>query len=195
MTVIGLTGGIASGKSTVSAYLKEKGIPVFDADGAAWEVEKAGSPCLRELTDAFGEGILTPEGELDRREMARRAFHDPGGLQQLNAIVHRAVEQKRDGFLAAHRQDPVVILDAPLLLECGWEKVTDTVWLVYLPEEEQIRRAMIRSGMTREEVTDRIRKQMSLEEKKKKAQVVLDNQGSLEALYRQVDRELARILP
>lgn len=74
-------------------------------------------------------------------------------------------------------------------------KVTDTVWLVYLPEEEQIRRAMIRSGMTREEVTDRIRKQMSLEEKKKKAQVVLDNQGSLEALYRQVDRELARILP
>jgi len=88
-----------------------------------------------------------------------------------------------------------VILDAPLLLECGWEKVTDTVWLVYLPEEEQIRRAMIRSGMTREEVTDRIRKQMSLEEKKKKAQVVLDNQGSLEALYRQVDRELARILP
>ena len=133
MTVIGLTGGIASGKSTVSAYLKEKGIPVFDADGAAWEVEKAGSPCLRELTDAFGEGILTPEGELDRKEMARRAFHDPGGLQQLNAIVHRAVEQKR--------------------------------------------------------------KQMSLEEKKKKAQVVLDNQGSLEALYRQVDRELARILP
>jgi len=127
--------------------------------------------------------------------MARRAFHDPGVLQQLNAIVHRAVEQKRDGFLAAHRQDPVVILDAPLLLECGWEKVTDTVWLVYLPEEEQIRRAMIRSGMTREEVTDRIRKQMSLEEKKKKAQVVLDNQGSLEALYRQVDRELARILP
>ena len=89
----------------------------------------------------------------------------------------------------------MVILDAPLLLECGWEKVTDTVWLVYLPEEEQIRRAMIRSGMTREEVTDRIRKQMSLEEKKKKAQVVLDNQGSLEALYRQVDRELARILP
>lgn len=147
--------------------MKEKGIPVFDADGAAWEVEKAGSPCLRELTDAFGEGILTPEGELDRREMARRAFHDPGVLQQLNAIVHRAVEQKRDGFLAAHRQDPVVILDAPLLLECGWEKVTDTVWLVYLPEEEQIRRAMIRSGMTREEVTDRIRKQMSLEEKRK----------------------------
>lgn len=193
MKVIGLTGGIASGKSTVSAYLKEKEIPVFDADAAAWEVEKAGSPCLRQLVEVFGPAILTEKGELDRKEMARLAFHDPAVLRQLNAIVHRAVEKKRDAFLSAHRQDPVVILDAPLLLECGWEKVTDTVWLVYIPEEEQIRRAMARSGMTREEVKDRIRKQLSLEEKRKQAQVVLDNQGTLEDLYRQVDRELDRL--
>ena len=93
MKVIGLTGGIASGKSTVSAYLKEKGIPVFDADAAAWEVEKAGSPCLRQLVEVFGPAILTEKGELDRKEMARLAFHDPTVLRQLNAIVHRTVEE------------------------------------------------------------------------------------------------------
>ncbi|MGP2526908.1 dephospho-CoA kinase [Acidaminococcus sp. LBK-2] len=195
MTVIGLTGGIASGKSTVSAYLKQKGIPVFDADGTAWEVEKAGSPCLAALVRCFGPEILTPEGELDRRKMADRAFHDPAVLGQLNAVVHEAIAKKRDTFLEGHRKDPVVVLDAPLLLECGWEKVTDTVWLVYLPEKEQIRRAMLRSGMTREEVEDRIRKQLSLEEKKKRAQVILDNSGTLEELYAQVEQALAAVQP
>lgn len=195
MTVIGLTGGIASGKSTVSAYLKQKGIPVFDADGAAWEVEKAGSPCLEALVRSFGPEILTPAGELDRKKMAGRAFHDPAVLRQLNAIVHRAIEEKRDAFLEEHEKDPVVVLDAPLLLECGWEKAADTVWLVYLPEEEQIRRAMLRSGMTREEVKDRIRKQLSLEEKKKRAQVILDNRGTLEDLYDQVEKALADLRP
>ena len=195
MTVIGLTGGIASGKSNVSAYLKRKGIPVFDADGAAWEVEKAGSPCLGALVCSFGPDILTSAGELDRKKMAERAFHDPAVLRQLNAIVHSAIEKKRDAFLEAHRKDPVVVLDAPLLLECGWEKTADTVWLVYLPKEEQIRRAMLRSGMTREEVEDRIGKQLSLEEKKKRAQVILDNRGTLEELYAQVDQALAALRP
>lgn len=195
MTVIGLTGGIASGKSTVSAYLKRKGIPIFDADGAAWEVEKAGSPCLEKLVRSFGTEILTPTGELDRKKMAARAFHDPAVLRQLNTIVHKAIAEKRDAFLEAHRHDPVVVLDAPLLLECGWEKTADTVWLVYLPEEEQIRRAMLRSGMNREEVKERIKKQLSLEEKKKRAQVILDNSGTLEELYAQVERALADLRP
>ena len=195
MTVIGLTGGIASGKSTVSAYLKRKGIPIFDADGAAWEVEKAGSPCLEKLVRSFGTEILTPTGELDRKKMAARAFHDPAVLRQLNTIVHKAIAETRDAFLEAHRHDPVVVLDAPLLLECGWEKTADTVWLVYLPEEEQIRRAMLRSGMTREEVKERIKKQLSLEEKKKRAQVILDNSGTLEELYAQVERALADLRP
>ncbi len=193
MTVIGLTGGIASGKSTVSAYLKEKGIPVFDADATAWEVEKAGQPCLRQLVEAFGEGILTSGGELDRSRMAQLAFHDPKVLQQLNAIVHKAVTEKRDAFLRAHAGDRLVVLDAPLLLECGWEKKADTVWLVDIDPEEQIRRAMKRSGMTRQEVVDRIRKQMSLTEKRKKADTIIDNSGTLEELYRKVEEALTRV--
>lgn len=190
MTVIGLTGGIASGKSTVSAYLKEKGIPVFDADASAWEVEKAGQPCLQQLVEAFGKGILTPEGELDRSHMARLAFHDPRALQQLNAIVHRAVEDRRDRFLADHAGDAVVVLDAPLLLECGWEKKADTVWLVDIDPEQQIQRAMKRSGMTRQEVVDRINRQMPLEEKRKKADTIIDNSGTLEELYQKVEKAL-----
>lgn len=190
MTVIGLTGGIASGKSTVSAYLKEKGIPVFDADATAWEVEKAGQPCLKQLVEAFGKDILTAEGELDRSHMAQLAFHDPRVLQQLNDIVHKAVEEKRDAFLQAHAKDSLVVLDAPLLLECGWEKKTNTVWLVDIDPEEQIRRAMKRSGMTRQEVVDRINRQMPLAEKRKKADVIIDNSGTLEELYQQVEKAL-----
>lgn len=190
MTVIGLTGGIASGKSTVSAYLKEKGIPVFDADARAWEVEKAGQPCLKQLVEAFGKDILTAKGELDRSHMAQLAFHDPRVLQQLNDIVHKAVEEKRDAFLQAHAKDSLVVLDAPLLLECGWEKKTNTVWLVDIDPEEQIRRAMKRSGMTRQEVVDRINRQMPLAEKRKKADVIIDNSGTLEELYQQVEKAL-----
>lgn len=190
MTVIGLTGGIASGKSTVSAYLKEKGIPVFDADATAWEVEKPGQPCLKQLVEAFGKDVLTAEGELDRSHMAQLAFHDPRVLQQLNDIVHKAVEEKRDAFLQAHAKDSLVVLDAPLLLECGWEKKTNTVWLVDIDPEEQIRRAMKRSGMTRQEVVDRINRQMPLAEKRKKADVIIDNSGTLEELYQQVEKAL-----
>ena len=190
MAVIGLTGGIASGKSTVSAYLKEKGIPVFDADATAWEVEKAGQPCLIQLVEAFGKDVLTAEGELDRSHMAQLAFHDPRVLQQLNDIVHKAVEEKRDAFLQAHAKDSLVVLDAPLLLECGWEKKTNTVWLVDIDPEEQIRRAMKRSGMTRQEVVDRINRQMPLAEKRKKADVIIDNSGTLEELYQQVEKAL-----
>ena len=187
MTVIGLTGGIASGKSTVSSYLRQKGIPIFDADACAWDVEKKGEPCLAALVRAFGTEILTPEGELDRAKMADVAFHDKKALAMLNAIVHKAIEEKRDAFLQAHEGEPLVIVDAPLLLECGWEKLVDQVWVVSISEEEQIRRAMARSGMSRQEVVDRIHRQMPLAEKTKQADVVIDNSGGLEQLYKQVD--------
>lgn len=192
MTVIGLTGGIASGKSTVSSYLREKGIPIFDADACAWEVERKGEPCLAELVRAFGEGILTLEGELDRAKMADLAFHDKKALATLNAIVHRAIEEKRDAFLAAHKGDKLVVVDAPLLLECGWETLVDQVWVVSISPEEQVRRAMARSGMSRQEVVDRIRRQMPLAEKTRQADVVIDNSGGLEELYGQVDSLLRR---
>lgn len=192
MTVIGLTGGIASGKSTVSSYLREKGIPIFDADACAWDVEKKGEPCLAELVRAFGQQILTPEGELDRAKMADIAFHDKQALATLNTIVHRAIEAKRDAFLAAHKGEALVIVDAPLLLECGWDKLVDQVWVVSISPEEQVRRAMARSGMSRQEVVDRIRRQMPLADKTKQADVVIDNSGTLEQLYGQVEEALRK---
>ena len=100
------------------------------------------------------------------------------------------MEEKRDAFLQAHAKDSLVVLDAPLLLECGWEKKTNTVWLVDIDPEEQIRRAMKRSGMTRQEVVDRINRQMPLAEKRKKADVIIDNSGTLEELYQQVEKAL-----
>jgi dephospho-CoA kinase len=193
-TIIGLTGGIASGKSTVSSYLAQKGIPVFDADRAAWHVEEKGSACLRELVARFGKEILLPDGTLDRPRLAALAFGSAEGTKDLNRIVHRAVERERDAFLAAHKNDRLVVIDAPLLLECGWQALTDTVWLVFIPEEEQIRRAMRRSGLSRNEVAARIRRQMPLSEKRKMADLVIDNGGSLENLYAQVEAALQGVL-
>lgn len=190
MTVIGLTGGIASGKSTVSAYLRQKRLPVFDADACVHTLQQKGSPCLLQMTEAFGKTILRPDGELDRKKMAELAFHNPQILRQMNAIVQGAAARKRDMFLQAHKSDPVVILDVPLLLESGWNAKTDQVWLVFIPEKEQIRRAMERSGMQREEVLARMQRQWPIAKKKQYADVILDNSGSLEALYAQVDRAL-----
>ncbi len=193
MTVIGLTGGIASGKSTVSAYLRGKELPVFDADACVHTLQQKGSPCLEEMVNAFGKEILRKDGELDRGKMAEMAFHDPQILRQMNAIVQGAAARKRDVFLQEHKNDPVVILDVPLLLESGWNEKTDQVWLVFIPEKEQIRRAMERSGMRREEVAARMRRQWPLAKKKEYADVVLDNSGSVETLYAQVDQALEEL--
>jgi dephospho-CoA kinase len=193
MTMIGLTGGIASGKSTVSSYLRTKGIPIFDSDQACHDVVEPETPCLNAVVQAFGPGILTPDGRMDRRQVAALAFSNPEKLDVLNRLVRSSISELRDQFLAEHGKDPVAVIDAPLLLEGGWDRYVDEVWVVYIPEEEQIRRAMARSQMTREEVITRMKHQMPLSEKKKHAQVVIDNSGTLEDLYRQVDQALARL--
>ena len=103
--IIGLTGGIASGKSTVSAYLAQKGIPVFDADRSGWHVEEKGSPCLARLAKRFGEKILMADGRLDRTRLAALAFSSKEATQDLNAIVHGAIKEERDAFLRLHKDD------------------------------------------------------------------------------------------
>lgn len=111
--IIGLTGGIASGKSTVSAYLAQKGIPVFDADRSGWHVEEKGSPCLARLAKRFGEEILMADGRLDRTRLAALAFSSKEATQDLNAIVHGAIKEERDAFLRLHKDDSLVVIDAP----------------------------------------------------------------------------------
>lgn len=196
MKIIGLTGGIASGKSTVADELRKMGVPVFDADQNARDAVAKGSEGLALVARTFGAAYLTANGELDRAKIAALVFHDKQALQTLENILHKIVWQNAEKFLQQCREQnaKVAVLDVPLLIETGWHKHTDSVWLVAVSRAQQIKRAMLRSGMTEEEVVVRIDAQMSLEEKKKYADVVLDNSGSLEATLAAVHQEMARLV-
>lgn len=196
MIVIGLTGGIASGKSTVSAELRRLGVPVFDADEQARLAVAKGSEGLRLAAAAFGQEYLTGDGELDRAKIAALVFKDKQALKTLENIIHKIVWQEAEAFLQKCREQgaAAAVLDVPLLIECGWHKNVDRVWLVAVSRRQQIERAMVRSGMTEAEVTARIEAQMSLEEKRQYADTVLDNSGAQEKTLAAVRQELDKLL-
>lgn len=196
MIVIGLTGGIASGKSTVAAELRRLGLPVFDADEASRQAVAAGSEGLKLVQQTFGSEYLTSTGELNREKVAALVFSDKEALKKLEAIIHKIVLSEVDCFLQeCHSQGcQAAVLDVPLLIECGWHEKVDVVWLVAVSIEEQIKRAMLRSGMPEADVKRRIAAQMSLEEKKAYAGVVFDNSGELENTLSAVRKEVKKIL-
>lgn len=196
MIVIGLTGGIASGKSTVAAELRRLGLPVFDADEASRQAVAAGSEGLKLVQQTFGSEYLTTTGELDREKVAALVFSDKEALKKLEAIIHKIVLSEVDCFLQDCRSQgcQAAVLDVPLLIECGWHEKVDVVWLVAVSIEEQIKRAMLRSGMPEADVKRRIAAQMSLEEKKAYAGVVFDNSGELENTLSAVRKEVKKIL-
>ena len=193
MITIGLTGGIASGKSTVSAELRRLGLPIFDADAEAKLAVAKDSEGLRLVIDALGSEYLTEAGELNRAKVAERIFHDKDALKAIEAIIHKIVWARAEEFMTANRaaKAKIAVLDVPLLIECGWHELVDSVWLVAVSRKQQVERAMLRSGMTADEVEARIAAQMSLAEKKKYADVVLDNSGTLEDTLAAVHKELA----
>lgn len=195
MITIGLTGGIASGKSTVSAELRRLGLPIFDADAEAKLAVAKGSEGLAQVIEALGSEYLTAEGELNRAKVAERVFHDKDALKTLEAIIHKIVWARAEQFMQENRsaERQLAVLDVPLLIECGWHKLVDSVWLVAVSRKQQIERAMLRSGMTSDEVEARIAAQMSLAEKKKYADIVLDNSGTLEETLAAVHKELAQL--
>ena len=195
MIPIGLTGGIASGKSTVSAELRRLGLPIFDADAEAKLAVAKGSEGLAQVIDALGSEYLTAEGELNRAKVAERVFHDKEALKTIEAIIHKIVWARAEQFMQENRSadKQLAVLDVPLLIECGWHKLVDSVWLVAVSRKQQIERAMLRSGMTADEVEARIAAQMSLAEKKKYADIVLDNSGTLEETLAAVHKELAQL--
>lgn len=196
MIVIGLTGGIASGKSTVAAELRRLGLPVFDADEASRQAVAAGSEGLKLVQQTFGSEYLRPTGELNREKVAALVFRDKKALKKLEAIIHKIVLSEVDCFLQDCRRQgfQAAVLDVPLLIECGWHEKVDVVWLVAVSIEEQIKRAMLRSGMPEADVKRRIAAQMSLEEKKAYAGVVFDNSGELENTLSAVRKEVKKIL-
>jgi len=182
MRIIGLTGGIASGKSTASAMLAQMGATVIDADALAREVVEPGSPALAEISRRF-PGTVDADGRLDRAKLADRIFGQERERTALNAIVHPRVHEaflKRAGELAKQGLQ-VILYAAALLFENDLDQIMDGVILIAVPPEVQISRLMERNGLTQREAEDRIAAQMPLEEKARRARWVVNNSGDLSA--------------
>ena len=188
MTVrVGLTGGIASGKSTVSAILAELGAVVVDADLIAREVVARGTPGLEAVVAEFGPGLLTPEGDLDRPAMGALVFADASARKRLEAIIHPLVHRRSAEIEAAAAPDAVVVHDIPLLAEVGRAEQFEAVVVVDAPTEVQVARMVDDRGWTREEAESRIAAQASREDRRAIATHVVDNTGSLDELRRRVE--------
>lgn len=190
MLNVGLTGGIASGKSTVARMLVEKGAILIDFDELAHEVQVPGGPVWQGIVDHFGEGILLPDRRIDRVRLGEIVFSDREKREILNGVVHPAVFaewRRRLKEIEQTVKEAVVLSDIPLLIEAGLENMVDVVLLVYITPEEQIRRLTARNGFSREEAERRVAAQMPIEEKLIHADMVIRNEGSLENTCRAVD--------
>ncbi|WP_046721118.1 dephospho-CoA kinase [Heyndrickxia coagulans] len=188
--IIGLTGGIASGKSTVSNMLKTKGFTIVDADIAARKVVEPGEPAYEQIIEAFGEGILLQDLTLDRKKLGSLIFADEALRMKLNSIVHPAVRawMTREKDRAIENGKKTVFLDIPLLFESRLTYMVERTILVYVDEQTQLKRLMARNGLSEKEAQMRIRAQMPLSEKKALADAVLDNNGSLEETKQQLEK-------
>ncbi len=197
MKVIGLTGGIASGKSTASRYLAQNGLPVLDADVMAREIVQPGMPALKEIVEAFGEDMLLITGELDRKALGRLVFSDPEALKKLNAITHPKIRERLLIHLQ-HIEDmksyPAVIIDAALLMETGWHELVDDVWLIVIDESHQMSRLVQRNAISELEAQTMMAIQMPMAEKMKLAKVWIDNNGLPSDLYHQLDELVMTIM-
>lgn len=201
MKIIGLTGGIGSGKSTVTDYLLQRGYEVVDADEIAREIVRPGEEVLLRLVELFGDRILLEDGNLDRKELGRQVFADGEKRDQLNQVMHAKIvqlilarialfQQTTDSLQQTQLEKPqhrMLFVDAPLLFETGLDQHVSEVWMVDAEDEVRITRIMARDGLRREEIQRRMAAQMAREEKKQRAHVILDNTGKKETLYRQIE--------
>lgn len=195
MTIrVGLTGGIASGKSTVSAMLAEHGAVIIDADALAREVVAKGTPGLDAVVAEFGDELLGPDGELDRAAMGRLVFADESARRRLEAIVHPLVFERIVELEEAAADDAVVVHDIPLLAESGRADTFDAVLVVDAPPEVQVERMVRDRGWTREEAESRIRAQASREDRLAIATHVIENAGTREDLRERVAEVFADVV-
>jgi len=188
MLVVGLTGGIATGKSTVSSLLKSFKIPVVDADVIARQVVEPGTPALAQIVSEFGEDVLHPDGTLNRPKLGSIIFNDETKRKKLNAIVHPAVRGAMFwGVMGCWwRGEKVCVLDVPLLIEGPIYKLVAKVVVVYCSAEIQLQRLMKRDGSSREDASSRLNSQIPIKDKLAYADIVLDNSGSPQDLESQV---------
>lgn len=205
--LIGLTGGIACGKSTVLAMLSALGARTLDADRVTHRVQQPGAPVYNQIVAAFGPGILTgPGGPIDRRKLGNQVFGNQAALQRLERIVHPAVHAEIQVWLNTVAQGsghgtrvqplarPVAVIDAVKLLEAGWKKDCDSIWVVICPEEQQIERLMTTRGMSEAEARQRIAVQPPQASRLAHADVVIDNSGPQSATRAQVEAAWQRIV-
>ncbi|MBI5442433.1 MAG: dephospho-CoA kinase [Deltaproteobacteria bacterium] len=194
--LIGLTGGIASGKSTAARFFREAGAEVIDADRLARSAVEPGRPALEEIRAEFGPSVILPDGTLDRAALAAKVFGDEEARARLNRIVHPRVEEEvRREVSRIRGADPgaVIVYDIPLLYEGGLADRFDAVVVIYVPREEQLRRLRARDGLSAEEAAARLASQMDIEEKARRADFVVENTASPEDLRRRVELLLKEI--
>jgi len=190
--LIGLTGGIGSGKSTVSSGLARHGATVIDADAIVHELQEPGTAVFAAMVERFGESILGPDGALDRQALADRVFTDADELAALNGIVHPAVGAEIAGRLAAAGPDDIVIMDVPLLVESGRDDMAGTI-VVDLPVDEAVRRLVEHRGFTEADARARMDRQVGRTERLARADLVIDNSGDRAGLEYEIDRAWAWI--
>lgn len=189
--ILGLTGGIAMGKSTISNFLRDKGIPIVDADEIAHAVLEFKAVKVQ-LVKAFGPPILNEQKQVDRKQLGEIVFGESKKLGELNQIVQPVIRQEIIRQLKSFTTESVVVLDAPVLFEQGYETLVDCIMVVSTTPAEQLQRLMERDHLTREDAQKRIDAQMPIEIKQKKADVTIDSSGSIEATQKQVIKWLVK---
>lgn len=200
MLVVGLTGGIGSGKTVVASMFEDEGAHIIDFDYLARLIVEPDKPAWRDIVDYFGPGILSPDRTLNRPALAEIIFSDDKSRKALEGFTHPRIFERRDALLKAIREkDPcsIVIIDFPLLFESGLRKDLDKVILVYVPRDVQLERATKRDGLSPEEVEKRLHAQVPIGEKRSLSDFVIDNSGSLKHTrdqVRKVMRELSELL-
>ncbi|BCK47158.1 dephospho-CoA kinase [Streptococcus dysgalactiae subsp. equisimilis] len=192
--MIGITGGIASGKSTVVAMIKEAGYQVIDADQVVHQLQEKGGRLYEALKQAFGNEILKEDGDLNRKKLSEMVFSNPSHMATSSAIQNQIIKEE----LAAERDQlaqsqTVIFMDIPLLIELGYQDWFDAIWLVYVDAQTQLRRLMARNHLREVDAKKRLSSQLSIEEKRPYASLVIDNSGDMETLRKQVHKALEQL--
>ncbi|MFL2129126.1 dephospho-CoA kinase [Ruoffia sp. FAM 20858] len=192
MKAIAITGSIATGKSTVSKYLIQQGYPVIDTDIISRIVVEKGTVGLERLKENFGEGIIQEDGTLNRKALSNIVFNDAASKEKLNQILHPLISKESKERMAAYKEEghSLIFVDIPLYYEVDIDIPTDAVWLVYVSPDIQLERLMKRNLMSEEDARQLISNQISIQDKAKWSEIVIDNSNTLEETHKQIDQLL-----
>lgn len=195
MKVIGFTGGIGSGKTTITQYLTELGAVIIDADKVGHEAFEPDTEIWREVVSAFGTDILAPDNKIDRKKLGPIVFGDPDALSRLNGIMHPRMFDMMKVRIEEYRQQgvEVVVIEAAVLIEANWTPLADEVWVATAPEAAVLDRLEKQRGMDKEQTLARIHSQLSSEERSKHADVIISNEGSLDELKAKIGKLWERL--